>query len=158
MSLYDDLRKQIEKDWEEHNPVRRIFSRMVFCNGCFDVLHVGHLTTLAHARNIAGSLGVVVVGINSDISVKRLKGETRPIFDENSRAIMLSSLKYVDYVVVFEEDTPLQLITGLRPDVIVKGGDYSENDVVGNGLALVSIAPTAEGWSTTGLIERLKGS
>ena len=155
---YSEARPEIERDWASHNPLRRRFERMVFCNGCFDVMHVGHLSTLAHARSIAGPLGIVVVGINSDSSVRRLKGDDRPIFDEESRAIMLSSLKYVDYVLIFEEDTPMELIESIRPDVIVKGGDYSESDVVGREIALVSIAPSVDGCSTTEIVRRIKSS
>lgn len=132
------------------------YSRVVFCNGCFDVLHLGHLRVLAHAREIAGQRGAVVVGINSDQSVKRLKGDDRPIFSQEERGTMLVALRYVDHVISFEEDTPLELIRELRPDMIVKGGDYQGKKIVGQEIAPVSIVPLADGFSTSSIIERMK--
>jgi D-beta-D-heptose 7-phosphate kinase / D-beta-D-heptose 1-phosphate adenosyltransferase len=129
---------------------------IVFTNGCFDLLHIGHITLLQDARREGDRL---VVGINSDESVRSLKGPARPIVAELERARILAALSAVDAVVIFDEPTPLQLIETLRPDVIVKGGDYSEATVVGarevrswNGR--VKIVPTVEGFSTTKLIAR----
>lgn len=153
---YSDTRAEIEKDWAQHNPVRRRFERLVFCNGCFDILHPGHIRLLSHARQVAGPLGIVVAGINSDSSVKRLKGEDRPVFDEDTRALMLSSMKYVDYVVVFEEDTPLELITALRPDIVMKGSDYAVKDVVSDGKSVVLTVPLDKGWSTSNIVRWIK--
>lgn len=132
------------------------YQRIVFTNGCFDVLHAGHMKVLQKCRQIAGPFGAVVVGINSDASVKRLKGESRPIFPEEHRGLLLASLRFVDHVVSFEEDTPIDLIRALCPDVIVKGGDYRSQDVIGSDGALVTIVPLEEGWSTTSIIERMK--
>lgn len=127
-----------------------------FTNGCFDILHPGHLKVLEEARSLCGKL---VVGLNSDASVRRLKGETRPVNDEISRAIVLMGLASVDAVVIFEEDTPLELITALRPDLLVKGGDYTKEEIVGADIVeakggRVHIVPIVEGHSTTATIAR----
>ena len=105
---------------------------VVFTNGVFDILHVGHLKLLNHAKTLGNRL---IVGINSDSSVKRLKGDLRPINDQDTRKESLLELGFVDDVIVFEEDTPLEAITKLEPDIIVKGGDYTFDTVVGNHLA-----------------------
>ena len=125
---------------------------VVFTNGVFDILHIGHLKLLRHAKTLGNRL---IVGINSDSSVKRLKGDLRPINDQATRKESLLELGFVDEVVVFEEDTPLQAITKLEPDIIVKGGDYTFDTVVGNHLAKVVIFPTVEGHSTTRMINDL---
>lgn len=130
--------------------------RIVFTNGCFDVLHPGHAMVLMHARQLAGPKGIVVVGLNSDDSVKRLKGEGRPVLDQQARIVMLNQFRTVDFIVTFDEDTPVELIKALQPDVIVKGGDYGSKEVVGSDVALVSIAPLIEGYSTTDIIKRMK--
>ena len=122
---------------------------VVFTNGVFDILHIGHLKLLRHAKTLGKRL---VVGINSDSSVKRLKGDLRPINNEQTRKESLLELGFVDEVIVFEEDTPLETITKLEPDIIVKGGDYTFDTVVGNHLAKVVIFPTVEGHSTTRII------
>jgi len=129
-----------------------------FTNGCFDILHPGHLFSLAQAAKEADYL---IVGLNSDQSVQRLKGPTRPINNTHSRAIVLANLMVVDLVVVFEEDTPLELIQTLLPDVMVKGGDYTIEQIVGAKEVIaaggkVIINPTIEGFSTTNLIEKIK--
>jgi len=129
-----------------------------FTNGCFDILHQGHIFSLGQAAKEADYL---IVGLNSDASVQRLKGPTRPINNTESRAIVISNLAIVDLVVVFEEDTPLELIKTLLPDVLVKGGDYTIDQIVGakeviaNGGKVI-INPIVEGYSTTGLIEKIK--
>ena len=133
--------------------------RVAFTNGCFDLLHVGHITVLEKSRQTADRL---IVAINSDDSVKRLKGPSRPIVGERERARVLSALGCVDAVAVFDEDTPLELILAVRPDILVKGGDYSVETVVGaTEIAAwggqVRIVPTVEGYSTTRLIERGAG-
>ena len=125
---------------------------IVFTNGVFDILHIGHLKLLRHAKTLGNRL---IVGINSDASVKRLKGDLRPINDQDTRKESLLELGFVDDVIVFEEDTPLQAITKLEPDIIVKGGDYTFDTVVGNHLAKVVIFPTVEGHSTTRMINDL---
>ena len=129
-----------------------------FTNGCFDILHPGHLFSLAQAAKEADYL---IVGLNSDQSVQRLKGPTRPINNTHSRAIVLANLMVVDLVVIFEEDTPLELIQSLLPDVMVKGGDYTIEQIVGAKEVIaaggkVIINPTIEGFSTTNLIEKIK--
>jgi D-beta-D-heptose 7-phosphate kinase/D-beta-D-heptose 1-phosphate adenosyltransferase len=129
--------------------------KVVFTNGCFDVLHKGHLTLLKEARGLGDKL---VVGVNSDASVKRLKGSTRPINDVKTRCEQLKLIPYVDEVIVFDEDTPYELIKELKPDLIVKGGDYTVEEIVGHDLAPVHIVPTVEGYSTTRLIGELNGS
>jgi len=137
---------------------RRNGKRIVFTNGCFDLLHPGHV----HYLEAAKSLGdVLIVGINDDASVRRLKGPARPVNDLNHRACMLAALKSVDMVVPFPEDTPLNLIMALMPDVLVKGGDYTPDDIVGarevreNGGEVVVI-PFLHGHSSTDMIARIR--
>lgn len=129
-----------------------------FTNGCFDILHEGHIASLSQAASEADFL---VVGLNSDSSIKRLKGSNRPVNNQHSRALILASLILVDAVVVFEEDTPLSLITSIMPDVLVKGGDYTVEQIAGSREVLanggrVVINPIVEGFSTTGIIQALK--
>lgn len=133
---------------------------VAFTNGCFDILHEGHIFSLSAAAKEADYL---VVGLNSDASVKRLKGESRPVNTQHSRALLLASLLMVDAVVIFEEDTPLELIKALKPDVLVKGGDYTIEQIVGSKEVManggrVVINPIVEGFSTTGLIQQIKSS
>jgi D-beta-D-heptose 7-phosphate kinase/D-beta-D-heptose 1-phosphate adenosyltransferase len=129
-----------------------------FTNGCFDILHPGHLFSIAQAAKEADYL---IVGLNSDASIKRIKGPDRPINDTASRAIILANLAMVDAIVVFEEDTPYALITQLLPDVLVKGGDYTIDTIVGakeviaNGGKVI-INPIVDGFSTTNIIEKIK--
>lgn len=133
---------------------------IAFTNGCFDILHEGHIASLSQA---AAEADYLVVGVNSDASTKRLKGPARPVNHEHSRALLLASLAIVDAVVIFEEDTPLSLITALQPDVLVKGGDYTIEQIVGarEVIALggrVVINPIVEGFSTSGIIQQIKAS
>ncbi len=137
----------------------RFLGRSVaFTNGCFDILHRGHIYSLSQAASEADCL---IVGVNSDASTRGLKGPGRPINDEQSRALVLASLLMVDAVVIFDEPTPINLITSLKPDVLVKGGDYTVDNIVGakeviaNGGRVV-INPIVEGFSTTGIIEKMK--
>ena len=130
--------------------------KVVFTNGCFDVLHPGHLDLLRRARGLGDAL---VVAINSDGSVRHLKGPGRPVFPENERGEILSALSMVDYVCTFDEDTPLESILKIRPDVLVKGADWVDNivgskEVEGWGGKVVAL-PLVEGHSTTGVIERV---
>ena len=130
----------------------------MFTNGVFDILHPGHIFSLSQAAKEADSL---IVGLNSDESVKRLKGHQRPVNNQDSRALLLASLLMVDAVVIFEEDTPLELINSIKPDVLVKGGDYTIEQIVGakeviaNGGRVV-INPVIQGYSTTSIIDKLK--
>ena len=132
-------------------------TKVVFTNGCFDILHAGHVSCLIEARKLGGAL---FVGLNSDASVKRLKGSERPIFPESERAEILASLEAVDAVVIFEEDTPLETIKKLVPDILVKGGDWGIGDIVGkdivegNGGKVVSLK-YIEGSSTSKIIEKI---
>jgi D-glycero-beta-D-manno-heptose 1-phosphate adenylyltransferase len=136
----------------------RVTGRTVsFTNGVFDILHRGHIFSLSQA---AAEADFLVVGLNSDASTKRLKGDSRPVNDEQSRALVLASLLMVDMVVIFEEDTPLNLITTLQPDVLVKGGDYTLEQIVGAKEVMaaggkVIINPIVEGFSTTGIIKKM---
>ena len=136
----------------------RILGKTVaFTNGVFDIMHRGHIASLSEAAREADYL---IVGLNSDASTKRLKGDSRPVNNEEARAIVMASLLMVDAVVLFEEDTPLELIKTVMPDVLVKGGDYTEEQIVGarevkaNGGKIV-INPIVQGYSTTGLIEKI---
>lgn len=137
--------------------LRRAGKRIVFTNGCFDLLHPGHIYTLTQAKQLGD---VLVVAINSDASVKRLKGAQRPIFHAAERVILLSALAVVDYVTIFDEDTPLEVICLLRPHVLVKGGDWPVEKVVGKEVVEgaggeVVLIPYQAGFSTTSLIHRI---
>jgi rfaE bifunctional protein nucleotidyltransferase chain/domain len=125
---------------------------IVFTNGCFDILHRGHVEYLKESKKLGTYL---IVGINSDNSVKRLKGETRPINNQWDRKIVLEELKCVDEVVIFEEDTPYDLIKKIGPDIITKGGDYKIEEVVGHDLAKTVIIPYLEGYSTSSVLKKL---
>lgn len=131
---------------------------VVFTNGCFDILHQGHIEVLSRAAELGD---VLVIGVNADESVRRLKGPERPVNDEHFRSLMLASLTIVDAVCVFGEDTPLELITALRPDVLVKGGDYTIDQIVGADLVQsyggqVVTIPLADGYSTSNLIKKIR--
>jgi len=129
--------------------------KIVFTNGCFDILHKGHISLLKKAKKYGD---VLIVGVNTDDSVKRLKGKDRPINPQDVRAEILDSIKYVDYVVLFNEDTPYKLITELKPNVVVKGKDYKPEEIVGWGIVpKVVRVDIVEGFSTTGLIKKIKG-
>jgi rfaE bifunctional protein nucleotidyltransferase chain/domain len=147
--------------WEEARRWRQSRSdRVVFTNGVFDLLHPGHIDVLVAARGHGDAL---IVGVNSDASVRRLKGPERPVRSEAERAYVLAALESVDVVVVFEQDTPLELVRELMPSVIVKGGDYSAGNVVGGreviaGGGAVVIVPLTPGQSTTAIIEKLRSN
>ena len=131
--------------------------RIVFTNGCFDLLHAGHVKYLQKARNLGDLL---ILGLNSDASVRRLKGENRPLIDEEERAHLLAALNCIDFVTIFNEDTPLELITALKPDILVKGGDYTPEGVVGKDVVeayggRVELITFLDGKSTTGIIEKI---
>lgn len=130
---------------------------IVFTNGCFDILHIGHIDYLTQAKNLGD---ILVVGLNSDESVQRLKGETRPIYPQNERAAILDALKPVDFVVIFEDDTPLNLIKAVKPDILVKGGDYNPENIVGadfvaNNGGKVVVIPYIEGKSTSNTLKKI---
>jgi len=130
---------------------------IAFTNGVFDILHEGHIAVLSEAASFAD---VLIVGVNSDASVKKLKGEKRPVNNENSRALIVSSLIMVDAVIIFNEETPIELIKIIKPDVLIKGGDYTLKTIVGSKEVLeaggrVEIIPIREGFSTTGIIGKM---
>jgi rfaE bifunctional protein nucleotidyltransferase chain/domain len=148
---YESIRLQVEH-------YRGEGKRIVFTNGCFDILHAGHVTYLNTARALGD---VLVLGLNSDDSVRRLKGESRPINNEHDRGIVLSGLKAVDEVVIFTEDTPLALIEAIQPDVLAKGGDYTIESIVGADVVQarggsVVVIPFVEGKSTTNLVNKIQ--
>jgi D-beta-D-heptose 7-phosphate kinase/D-beta-D-heptose 1-phosphate adenosyltransferase len=147
--------------WEELNKVmelqRKEGKTIVFTNGCFDILHVGHVQYLQEARKMGDLL---ILGLNSDASVRAIKGEKRPRVPQAERAEVLAALTTVDYVTLFDETTPLRLIEFLRPDCLVKGGDWKEASVVGRDLVhswggRVVIIPLTEGASTTNIVEKI---
>ena len=131
--------------------------KIVFTNGCFDILHLGHIDYLAGAASLGN---ILIIGLNSDASVSRLKGEHRPITGEQSRAMVLASLSFVDAVVLFEEETPYNLISAVVPDILVKGGDYPPETVVGSDVVTahggkVIILPFIPGYSTSAIEEKI---
>lgn len=137
---------------------REAGEKVVFTNGCFDVIHLGHVRYLEQAKALGNRL---VIGLNADGSVKRLKGPGRPVNDEQARAAVLASLRFTDAVVVFEEDTPLELIKAVKPDVLVKGGDYKIENIVGADFVIesggkVEIIGFVEGYSSSKIIQKLK--
>lgn len=146
----DELKREIEG-------LKGAGKRIVFTNGCFDILHTGHTRYLREARKLGD---VLVVGLNSDASIRLIKGEKRPIVPEAERADVLASLESVDYLTIFNEPTPLELIELLRPDVLVKGGDWAERDIVGGDAVrkwggTVAVIPEIKGASTTNIIEKI---
>jgi rfaE bifunctional protein nucleotidyltransferase chain/domain len=139
------------------NRWRLLSKTIAFTNGCFDVLHQGHIASLSDAAREAD---ILIVGLNSDTSTKRLKGPGRPINDQHARSIVMAALLMVDAVTLFDEDTPLELINAIRPDVLVKGGDYTLEQIVGAKEVLswggrVVINPIVPGFSTTGILEKI---
>lgn len=137
---------------------RSLGKKIVFTNGCFDLLHIGHVRYLKQAQELGD---VLIVGINTDVSVRQLKGPTRPIQNENDRAEILASLKWVNHTVLFGEETPLQLIQQIRPDILVKGGDWQIHQIVGSDFVIsyggrVQSLQFVNGRSTTSIIEKSK--
>ena len=153
MLIDKEFGKQLVENLKAQN------KKVVFTNGCFDILHVGHLRYLNEAKKQGD---VLIIGVNSDSSVKRLKGETRPINNQFDRAELLCGLKAVDYAVIFEEDTPEELIATLKPSIHVKGGDYKKEDlpetkIVESYGGEVRILSFIEGKSTTNIVNKIKG-
>lgn len=127
--------------------------KIVFTNGCFDLIHVGHVRYLKEAKNLGD---VLIVGVNSDASVSRIKPD-RPIVPQDQRAEILAALESVDYVILFDEATPYELIRSIQPDVLVKGGDWKREDIVGSDIAKETFSlPYVEGVSTTAIVEKIK--
>jgi len=148
-------RNALKNELEE---LRKKGKKIAFTNGCFDILHVGHVRYLREAKKTAD---VLVLALNSDSSVRSIKGEERPLVNENERAEMLAALEFVDFITIFEELTPLELIICLKPDILIKGGDWPEEKVVGREEVKkwggrVAIIPEIEGKSTTNIVEKIK--
>jgi D-glycero-beta-D-manno-heptose 1-phosphate adenylyltransferase len=143
------------KTLENRLAMWRLFkNKIVFTNGCFDILHRGHIEYLSKARDRGD---ILIIGLNSDASVRKIKGEGRPVQDETSRSLILASLRFVEAVVFFNEDTPLELIKIVQPDVLVKGGDYNEDTIVGADIVKarggeVVVIPLVEGYSTSKIL------
>jgi D-beta-D-heptose 7-phosphate kinase/D-beta-D-heptose 1-phosphate adenosyltransferase len=151
ISTLPELQRRISQ-WRVLN------KKIAFTNGCFDILHAGHIASLTEAARQADYL---VVAINADISIKGLKGENRPVNDENSRALVIAALAMVDAVIIFSEPTPKELIVEIRPDVLIKGGDYKVEDIAGAKEVIawggkVVLNPIVEGYSTTSIINKLQ--
>ena len=137
--------------------IRSENKKIVFTNGCFDIIHPGHIHVLSQAKLLGD---ILVVGLNSDKSVKNLKGKERPLVNESDRAKILLSIKYVDYVTIFDESTPKDIIKKIKPDTLVKGGDYKVNDIVGSKFVIdsggrVEIVKFLEGYSSSNYIDNL---
>ncbi|MAD59264.1 MAG: D-glycero-beta-D-manno-heptose 1-phosphate adenylyltransferase [Flammeovirgaceae bacterium] len=144
----------LEKSCRE---IRLKDKKIVFTNGCFDILHPGHIHILSKAKSLGD---ILVVGLNSDLSVKKLKGDKRPLVSEDDRSRVLLSLRFVDYVIIFNELTPLKVIKKIKPDYLVKGGDYNENDIVGSDFVKASggqveIIKFLDGYSSSNYIDNL---
>jgi rfaE bifunctional protein nucleotidyltransferase chain/domain len=132
--------------------------KIVFTNGCFDIIHAGHIDYLSKAKDLGD---ILFIGLNTDDSVRRLKGENRPVNDEKARALILAAMQFVDAVVLFDEDTPYELIKTVQPDILVKGSDYKPEDIVGADIVLakggeIKTIDFLEGYSTSGIIERIR--
>lgn len=156
----DKIYSSIEILTQQISRWRLLNKKIVFTNGVFDILHEGHIASLAEAASLGD---ILIVGVNSDASVKRLKGPSRPVNHEQARLLLLASLIITDAVILFEDDTPLILIKALAPDVLVKGGDYTVKQIVGAKEVLeaggkVHLAKIIEGISTTEIIEQLKNN
>lgn len=152
--MVEDIERKIITAAQWQKPKDR---KVVFTNGCFDILHRGHATYLAQARELGDLL---VVGLNTDASVRRLKGPSRPVNCEHDRAFLLAALACVDFVILFDEDTPAELIRQVRPDVLVKGGDYTLDNIVGADFVLqnggtVTTIPFVDGYSTTLTLQKI---
>jgi D-beta-D-heptose 7-phosphate kinase/D-beta-D-heptose 1-phosphate adenosyltransferase len=150
------------KTWEEITDISRKLKEqsktIVFTNGCFDILHAGHVKYLAEAKELGN---ILILGLNSDSSVKRLKGNDRPVNNEQDRAVVLSALCSVSYIVVFDEDTPYELINNIKPNILVKGGDWKPEDIVGHDIVSsyngrVMSLSFIEGKSTTDIVNKLR--
>ena len=149
----DTLTNQVEQ-WKMAG------KKVVFTNGCFDIIHRGHIEVLARTAELGDKL---IIGLNSDQSIQKLKGKDRPVIDEQSRAILLAALSFVDAIVLFSEDTPLKLISALLPDVLAKGGDYEIETIVGHEIVQenggkVKLVPFVDGFSSTTIIDKIKNS
>ena len=135
-------------------------NKVIFTNGCFDIIHRGHVEVLARTADLGDKL---IIGLNSDQSIQKIKGNDRPIIDEQSRAILLAALSFVDAIILFSEATPLKLIDALLPDVLAKGGDYEIETIIGHEIVQhnggkVKLVPFVDGFSSTNIIDKIKNS
>ena len=149
----DTLTTQVEQ-WKKSG------NKIVFTNGCFDIIHRGHIEVLASTADLGNKL---IIGLNSDQSIQNIKGEGRPIIDEQSRAILLAALSFVDAIILFSQDTPLKLIGALLPNVLAKGGDYEIENIVGHEIVQqnggkIKLVPFIDGYSSTSIIKKIKNS
>ena len=149
----NDVKNKVTS-WKENG------HKIVFTNGCFDIMHKGHIEVLSKSSDLGDKL---IIGLNSDSSVQKLKGNSRPIIDENSRAIALAALSFVDAIVLFSEETPINLISNLTPDILAKGGDYEIRTIVGHEIVQknggeVILIPFVDGFSSTNIINKIKNS
>ena len=149
----DKLKNQV-------NTWKKAGEEVVFTNGCFDIIHRGHIEVLARTADLGDKL---IIGLNSDKSIQKIKGKGRPIIDEQSRAILLAALRFVDAIVLFSDDTPLNLISTLLPNVLAKGGDYEIETIVGHEIVQqnggeVILVPFLDGFSSTNIIDKIKNS
>ena len=149
----EELKTQVES-WKNSG------EKVVFTNGCFDIVHRGHIEVLAQTADLGDRL---IIGLNSDTSIQKLKGKNRPIIEEQSRAILLAVLSFVDAVILFSEETPINLISTLLPDVLAKGGDYEIETIVGHEIVQnnggeVILVPFVDGFSSTIIIDKIKNS
>jgi rfaE bifunctional protein nucleotidyltransferase chain/domain len=160
--LYNTANKIFTR--EGFQPIRQLLrkqhDKVVFSNGCFDIVHLGHIDYLEKARNLGDYL---VLGLNSDASIRRIKGASRPVVNEYSRARMMAALSFVDAVILFEEDTPENLIHAILPDILVKGNDYSIENIVGADIVIhhggeIKTIELVEGYSTSNIINKIKGN
>ena len=149
--VHSDKASGVVQNWQSNDEI------IVFTNGCFDLVHRGHIEYLSKAADLGDKL---IIGLNTDASVSRIKGPKRPLVDEYSRAILLAAIQFVDLIVFFDEDTPYELIKKLHPDILVKGSDYRAEDIVGYDVVTgrggkVETIDFIEGFSTTGLIQKI---
>jgi rfaE bifunctional protein nucleotidyltransferase chain/domain len=147
----EELKARIES-WKANG------KKIVFTNGCFDILHRGHVEVLAKTADLGDKL---IIGLNSDSSIKKLKKENRPIVDEKSRALLLAAFSFVDAIVLFSEQTPINLIAEIKPDILAKGGDYEIQEIVGHNIVQrnagkVITIPLTEGFSSTNIIDKIQ--
>lgn len=163
MTEFQNIEAKIKSREEAKATVARWMNdgeTIVFTNGCFDIVHRGHVDYLSKAGDLGTKL---VLGLNTDASVRRLKGQSRPIVDEHSRAVLLAAMQFIDLVVLFDEDTPYELIKELQPDILVKGSDYQAQDIVGYDVVMakggrVETIDFVDGFSTSTIVERIKTS
>jgi len=146
--------EELVKQWADQG------EKIAFTNGCFDIVHRGHIDYLSKAKDLGTKL---ILGLNTDASVQRLKGPMRPVVDEQSRAILMAALQFIDMVVFFDEDTPYELIKSIQPDILVKGSDYKAEDIIGYDILMakggkVETIDFVEGFSTTSIVEKIKRS